>query len=138
MIIGLPDIRSYRLVHRIPSYFDTPDPAYLDMQIHQEEEEGSIELPSTSLSTIVRKDIFPLKKTAPCNKCADFLEFGFDNTLCSLSGRPYTPLPRVPKDHPVISDEDLIKKKDLLDPLADDNDIGWKTNPFDIDSIDEH
>ena len=36
VIIGLPDIRSYRLVHRIPSYFDTPDPAYLDTQIRQE------------------------------------------------------------------------------------------------------
>ena len=70
--------------------------------------------------------MLPLKKT-------EFLEFGFDNTLCSLSGRPYTPLPRAPNDHPVISDEDLIKKKDLLDPLADDADIDWKTN---IDSID--
>jgi hypothetical protein len=25
VIIGLPDIRSYRLIHRIPSYFDTPE-----------------------------------------------------------------------------------------------------------------
>ena len=44
----------------------------------------------------------------------------------------------MPKDHPVISEEDLIKKKNLLNPLADDDDIDWKTNPFDIDSIDEH
>ena len=28
VIIGLPDIRSHRLVHRIPSYFDSPDPTY--------------------------------------------------------------------------------------------------------------
>ena len=26
VIIGLPDIRSHRLVHRISSYFDSPDP----------------------------------------------------------------------------------------------------------------
>jgi len=26
VIIGLPDIRVHRLIHRIPSYFDTPDP----------------------------------------------------------------------------------------------------------------
>ena len=26
VIIGLPDIRSHRLIHLIPSYFDTPDP----------------------------------------------------------------------------------------------------------------
>jgi hypothetical protein len=29
VIIGLPDIRSHRLVHRIPSYFDSPDPTHL-------------------------------------------------------------------------------------------------------------
>ena len=29
VIIGLPDIRSHWLVHRIPSYFDSPDPTYL-------------------------------------------------------------------------------------------------------------
>ena len=29
VIVGLPDIRSLRLVHLIPSYFDSPDPAYL-------------------------------------------------------------------------------------------------------------
>ena len=29
VIIGLPDIRSHRMVHRIPSYFDSPDPTYL-------------------------------------------------------------------------------------------------------------
>ena len=38
MIIGLPDIRMHRLIHRIPSYFDTPDPSYLDVQIHSNEE----------------------------------------------------------------------------------------------------
>ena len=29
VIIGLADIRSHRLVHRMPSYFDSPDPTYL-------------------------------------------------------------------------------------------------------------
>jgi len=29
VIIGLPDIRSHLLVHRIPSYFDSNDPTYL-------------------------------------------------------------------------------------------------------------
>ena len=29
VIIGMPDIRSHRLVHRIPSYFDSIDPTYL-------------------------------------------------------------------------------------------------------------
>jgi len=29
VIIEMPDIRSHRLVHRIPSYFDSTDPTYL-------------------------------------------------------------------------------------------------------------
>ena len=29
VIIGLLDIRTHRMVHRIPSYFDSPDPTYL-------------------------------------------------------------------------------------------------------------
>ena len=40
------------------------------------------------------------------------------------------------KKHPTISTEDLIKKKDLLDPLDDDDDIEWKANSFDVDSLD--
>ncbi len=34
-------------------------------------------------------------------------------------------------------EEDLIKKKDLLDPLDDDDDIEWKHNPFDADHVSE-
>ena len=51
-------------------------------------------------------------------------------------GSPFTPQQRVHKKHPTISAEDLIKKKDLLDPLDDDDDIEWKANPFDVDSLD--
>ena len=39
------------------------------------------------------------------------------------------------KKHPTISADDLIKKKDLLDPLDDDDDIEWKANPFDVESL---
>ncbi len=52
-----------------------------------------------------------------------------------MSGRPFTPQQRVHKKHPTISAEDLIKKKDLLDPLDDDDDIEWKANPFDVESL---
>ena len=31
VIIGLPDIRVHRLIHRIPSYFDTSDPTYFEL-----------------------------------------------------------------------------------------------------------
>ena len=30
-----------------------------------------------------------------------------------------------------------IKKKDIFDPIEDDDDIDWKYNPFDVDLIDE-
>ena len=32
VIIGLPDIRSHRLIHLVPSYFDTSNPTYLETQ----------------------------------------------------------------------------------------------------------
>ena len=52
-----------------------------------------------------------------------------------MPGCSYTPQQRVHKRHPTISEEELIKKKDLLDPLDDDDDIEWKANPVDADSL---
>jgi hypothetical protein len=51
VIIGLPDIRSHRMVHRIPSYFDSPDPTYLAPP-------QGISQPSTSptIALLVRRD----------------------------------------------------------------------------------
>ena len=37
----------------------------------------------------------------------------------------------------MFTDNELIKKKDIFDPIEDDDDIDWKYNPFDVDSIDE-
>ena len=31
--------------------------------------------------------------------------------------------------------DELIKKKDIFDPIEDDDDIDWKHNPFDVDSV---
>jgi hypothetical protein len=62
---------------------------------------------------------------------------GYDNTLCSLAGRPHTPRPREIRDHPPISEAELVKKRDIFDPLEDDDDIDWKHNPFDVDFIDD-
>jgi hypothetical protein len=36
----------------------------------------------------------------------------------------------------MFMDDELIKKKDIFDPIEDDDDIDWKYNPFDVDSID--
>ena len=37
----------------------------------------------------------------------------------------------------MFTDDELIKKKDIFDPIEDDDDIDWKYNPFDVDLIDE-
>ena len=39
--------------------------------------------------------------------------------------------------HRMFTDNELIKKKDIFDPIADDDDIDWKYNPFDVETIDE-
>ena len=57
--------------------------------------------------------------------------------LCSLAGRPRTPRPREIRDHPSISEAELVKKRDIFDPLEDDDDKDWKHNPFDVDFIDD-
>jgi hypothetical protein len=36
-----------------------------------------------------------------------------------------------------ICEADLIKKRDILDPFEDDNEIDWKHNPFNVDLIDD-
>ena len=53
--------------------------------------------------------------SAPCTNCAEFIALGYDNTLCSLAGRPHTPQQREHKVHQHVSEADLIKKIDLLD-----------------------
>ena len=37
----------------------------------------------------------------------------------------------------MFTEDELIKKKDIFDPIEDDDDINWKYNPFDVDLIDE-
>jgi hypothetical protein len=61
---------------------------------------------------------------------------GHDNTLCSLVGCPNTPQFMDTFAHRMFTDNELIKKKDIFDPIEDDDDIDWKYNSFDVDSID--
>ena len=35
----------------------------------------------------------------------------------------------------MFTDDEHIKKKDIFDPIQDDDDIDWKYNPFDVDLI---
>jgi len=35
----------------------------------------------------------------------------------------------------MYTDDELIKKKDIFDPIEDDDDIDWKHNSFDVDSV---
>ena len=36
----------------------------------------------------------------------------------------------------MFTDEELINKKVIFDPIEDDDDIDWKHNPLDVDSVD--
>ena len=48
----------------------------------------------------------------------------------------YDPWQREIRDHPPINEAELIKKRDIFDPLEDDDDIVWRHNPFDVDFMD--
>jgi len=37
----------------------------------------------------------------------------------------------------MFTDDELIKKKDIFDPIEDDDDIDWKHNHFHVDSIED-
>ena len=37
----------------------------------------------------------------------------------------------------MFTDDEFINMKDILDPIEDDDDIDWKHNPFDVDSVDD-
>jgi hypothetical protein len=96
VIDSLPHIRSHRLVHRIPSYFDSPDPTYLapPQGISQASTKHTIAL-------IVQRDTRATsraicKGSLPCSNCAFLIARGHDNTLCSVAGRPHT-------EHKVLS-----------------------------------
>ena len=53
-----------------------------------------------------------------------------------MAGRPHTPQRRNIFPHRMYTDDELIKKKDILDPFEDDDNIDWKYNPFDVGSTD--
>ena len=141
VIVGLPDIPSHRLIHLIPSNFDTPDPTYLEPQSTSEGTNPRVPHESTTLSLLApankstKNTAARSRGSVPCNKCSAFIAMGYDHTLCSVAGRPHTPQQRVNQSHPTIREEDLIKKSELLDPLEDDDDIEWKQSPFDVDHL---
>jgi hypothetical protein len=88
VIDSLPHIRSHRLVHRIPSYFDSPDPTYLAPP-------QGISQASTppTIALLVRRDTRATfralcKGSLPCSNCAFLIARSHDNTLCSVTGRP--------------------------------------------------
>ena len=90
VIIGLPDIRMHRLIHRIPSYFDTPDPTYLELNANVDDTTSTVREATRPLS-LVRPDVIgPATNVAmcrgasPCKTCVDLIAMGYDNTLCSL------------------------------------------------------
>ena len=108
-VVVVKDIRSHRLVHRIPSYFDSPDPTYL------------IPPPGTSqastpptIAVLVHRDSKAVtralcKGSLPCSHCAFLISRGHDNTLCYVVGRPHTPQSRDTFPHRMFTDDELIR-----------------------------
>ena len=52
VIIGLPDIRVHRLIHRTPSYFDTRDPTYLELNANMEDTMSTVGEANRPLSQV--------------------------------------------------------------------------------------
>jgi len=44
---------------------------------------------------------------------------------------------RLREPHPPITEEDLIRKELLLDPMDDDDDIEWPYNPYEVEALNE-
>ena len=143
VIIGLPEIRTRHLIHIIPSYFDTPDSSFFDMT-----DKLSLELvhithlvQPTSAIAAVRSTIGNNKAkcigSRLCKTCATYVHMGYSGTMCSATGRPYVPQERLREAHPPITEEDLIRKELLLDPMDDDDDIEWPYNPYEVEALNE-
>ena len=122
VIIGLPDIRVHRLIHRIPSYFDTHDPTYLEFNANIDDTTSTVREVTRPLSLLrpgvssPATNVAVCRGASPCKTCVDLIAMGYDNTLCSLAGRPHTPRPGEIRERPPISEAELIKKRDIFDP----------------------
>ena len=79
----------------------------------------------------------------PCTICIPSVMQGYDNTLCSLTmkrpGRPLVPQERHRRPHvnaiadlTSIDECTLIEESQLLVAIADDDDIKWTTDPFEM------
>jgi len=103
IIVGRPVIREHHLIQKILHYFD--------------ETTSSRPNPSQSV-TPVTPSLAKLSRVCaqPCTTCTPFV----------LST---TPCRRVCRLTP-IDESNLIERSQLLDAIADDDDIEWKTDPF--------
>ena len=104
VIIGVPDIRAHRLIHRTPSYLEIPDPAFLELNANRDDTTSNVGKATLPLS-LLRPDasgpatnVAVCKGASPCKTCTitcvDFIARCYDNTLSSLAGRPHTPRQR--------------------------------------------
>ena len=128
VIVSRPVIREHHLVQKIPHYFDetTSSRPYLSQSV-------TPVTPSLARASSVCAQ--------PCSTCTPFVAQGYDNTLCSVTmKRPDRPLVPPEPHADVLADltpidereSTLIDKSQLLDPIADDDDIDWKTDPFEM------
>ena len=130
IIVGRPVIREHHLIQKIPHYFDETTSSRPDLS-------QSVTPVTPSLAKLSRVC------AQPCTTCTPFVMQGYDNTLCSLTmkrpDRPLVPPERRRRPHvdafadiTPIDESTLIERSQLLDAIADDDDIEWKTDPFEM------
>ena len=121
IIISRQVIRKFHLIKKIPHYFDEPNRSAPNRSQSVE----PVTLPSTKTRSVGAQ---------LCATCTPFAEHGYDNTLCSLAAartdRFQVPPKRSQRPHarafahpPPVEGMQLIDKSELLDPVADDDDI---------------
>ena len=88
VIVGLPDIRSDRLIHIIPYYFDTPDPTYLEPQTTSQGHDSTVSRDSATLSLLAPSRKPTQNNTARCRGAMGYdhsygIAMGYDHTFHS-------------------------------------------------------
>ena len=119
IIIGRPIIREHHLPHKLPHYFHETTSS-----------RPGLSQPVTPVTPLLAKVSNVCAQS--CTTCTPFVMQGYDNTLCSLTmKRPDCPLEkRLRRPHvdafadlTPIDESTLIERSQLLDAIADDDDI---------------
>jgi len=145
VIIGLPDIRKQRLIHRIPSYFDAPELAFLEPtyipEINTQSTPENLAYGALSAASVSHFHCTPNYEHLLCEgqglaiPVHHLSAWDMITLYAQQMRRAPQEIRRMP--HPSITEIDLIRKGSVLDPIEDDDDIEWPDNPYEVNALDE-